>query len=228
MGEDQAILLGVMPGETIVSVWANGQRTDYPILVLRNTSVVQRLDGLVKVGVGHPTELKVKDLKRLELGDASLAEADLAGADTIALKGKRPGTTTLIVWAGGTTAVHRKQLLVTIESGGIARSADEVDQALTEPFGRLVLLSGEHAIVDVPAANARFAVKDEGVAVLRMNAMGDLVIEGRGPGATRLLLWKGAKKAKSLFVVVQPRAPADPPVDDPVDVPDGPVPVQTL
>lgn len=228
LGPDQATLLGVMPGETVISVWANGQRTDFPILVLRNTTVVQRLDGLVKAAVGHPTALKVKDLKRVELGDASLADAAIDGADAIALKAKRPGTTTMLVWAGGLTAAHRTQLLVTFEAGGIARSADEVDATLTEPFGRLVLVSGEHAVVDVPADDARFAVKDEGVAVLRMSALGDLVIEGRAPGATRLLLWKGTKQAKSLFVVVHPRAPADAPVDDPIAPDDAPVPVQTL
>lgn len=228
LGPDQAVLLGVMPGETMISVWANGKRTDHPILVLRNTTVVQRLDGLVKASVGHPTWLTLKDVKRVELGDGALGEAVQEGADTLTITAKRPGTTTLLVWAGGTTAAHRTQYLVTLESGGIARSSTEVDLALTEPFGRLVLLSGEYAVVDVPSAGARFAVKDEGVAVLRLAPTGDLVIEGRAPGATRLLLWKGTKQAKSLFVVVHPRAPADPPVDDPIGLPQVPAPAEAL
>lgn len=211
--DDQVLLLGVDSGNAMITVWANGARTEYELTVLRNTSVVEPLDGIVKASVGHRLTLNVKDLKRLALGDAALFDATPTGPGTFEISPRRPGTTTLFVWAGGLTAKHRKSLMVTVE-GGFARSTDEVDGAFTEPAGRLVLVSGEHALVDLPP-NAMFAIKDESVVVARASEDGELILEGQKPGATRVLLWLGHKRAKSMFVVVHPRAAPPPAVDDP-------------
>lgn len=228
VADDQVVLLGVEEGVATVSVWAlvGGvtRRTDFDVTVLNNTTV-QKWDGLVGLSVGHRTALAARGLTRLEVGDAAICDATPAGPDGFELSPRRPGTTTLLVWAGGRTPAHRRQLLITVSSGGIARSSTEVDATLTEPrTGRLVLLPGEHAIVDLPP-KARFAVKDEAVVVARSSDDGELILEGRLPGATRLLVWAGTKRARSLFVVVHPRAPADAPVDDPLPPPD-PAPIR--
>jgi hypothetical protein len=223
---DQVLLSGVDDGETTLSVWAGSpvERTDHLVVVIRGHTLLP-FDGLMKVEIDDRRMLSGRGLTRVAVGDATICEATLTGSETLALVPRRPGTTSLIVWADGTTAAHRRQILLTVESGGIKRTSAELDGTLTEPrSGRLVLVAGEHAVLDLPATT-RLAIVDSNVAVARAGLPGEVVVEGRASGATFLQLWAGTHRQVSLFVVVHPRSQAEPEPDDPEESPTLPVPV---
>ncbi len=223
---DQVLLSGVDDGETTLSVWAGTpvERTDHLVVVIRGHALFP-FDGLLKVDVDDRRLLHGRALTRVAIGDATICEATLTGSDTLALVPRRPGTTSMIVWADGTTAAHRRQILLTVESGGITRTSEEADATLTEPrSGRLVLVAGEHAILDLPVTT-RLAMVDSNVAVARAGEPGEVIVEGRACGATSLLLWNGTHRQVSLFVVVHPRSQRLPEPDDPEELPKRPVPV---
>lgn len=229
VSEDQVLLLGAEPGETTISVWSGParapQRTDYPVVVVSGDSL-QPFDGVLKVSVDDRRTVHARSLKRIAIGDASICDAVLTGPDAFVLVPRRPGRTSMLVWTGGDGAAHRKQLLVTVESGGISRTVDELDTVLTEPVvGRLVLIAGEHAIVDVPAALRQFTIVDSTVAAVRVGHPGEVIVEARAAGATSLLVWTGKSRPESLFVVVHPRAPWEP-EDQSGDAPATVVPVR--
>jgi hypothetical protein len=211
--DDQLLLLGAEPGETIIYLTANGERSEQPVTVGRGTSL--RLDsGFMKLSVGSPMTLKAVSLRRALIGDGLLCDAAVSSADALELTPRRPGMTNLFVWTGGVDALHRHEILVLVESGGVSRSADDLDAVLTEPLtGRLVLITGEHAILDLPPA-ARFAINDPSVAIASASPRGELVIDARAAGATFLRTFTGSGVPRSTFVVVHAHSPGDPPEDD--------------
>ena len=166
--------------------------------------------------------MQLPGIARVVVGDASICEANLSGRDALELVPRQPGMISMLVWINGLDAAHRRQLLIIVESGGVARTVDEFDSVLTEPIdGRLVLITGEHAII--PAAGVtQCAMKDSAVAQPRGGHLGELIIEARAEGATWLLLWNGTRRAKKHFVVVHSRSWVEAEPDDGVR---NPVPV---
>jgi Flp pilus assembly secretin CpaC len=202
------LLLGLLPGATTVSVWSASGRTDYPVTVTRFPTL-QTWDDMVQLDADHPRTFRVPSLTRVAVGDASMCEAIVTGDGGLELRPRRAGRTAVLVWTGG----HRRQVLVTVVSGGVVRSTDDFDAVLTEPLdGRVVLIAGEQWSLAAPALT-QFAVIDPTVARVRVRpgGRGELVIEGQRAGATRVLVWNGKSKPETHFVVVHARSPFDPP-----------------
>ncbi len=230
LDQRQVVLLGAVPGVATITVSTGapgaGHRTEYRVTVVREATLLH-WDGLVKAHVGRRSRLRIPSVTRVVVGDASMCEAVLEGSDALVLVPRRPGMTSMLVWTGGTSSAHRRRLLVVVESGGVVHVVDDFDAVLIEPFdGRLVLVTGEHAILDVPGAT-RFAVTDEAVAQVRINLGGALVVEGRSAGATRVLVWTTKAVPEVRFVVVLQRARWEPLPDDP-PAGDGPLLAQPL
>jgi len=215
----QVLLLGVGPGQTTISVWTRGAgRREYPVTVTRFTTL-QPFDGMLRVSADQRRALRVPSLTRVVVGDAATCDAVLSGPDELELVPRRAGTTTLLVWTGGDGYAHRRLLLVTVESGGVVRSADETDAVLTEPLdGRVVLIAGERATLETPPP-LQFAVRDPAVARVHLGRQGELVVEGRAAGATHVLVWTGKPRPESHYVVVHPRDRSDPEQDPGEDPP---------
>lgn len=207
----QVLLLGLQPGVTTVSVWTGParRRTDFEVTVSR-FATLQPWNGMLQVNAEQPRTLSVPSLVRVAVGDASTCEAIASGPDELELIPRRAGTTSVLVWTGGPGGRHRRQLLVTVVSGGVVRSVDDADAVLTEPLdGRLVLITGERQAIDVPALT-HFAVLDATVAQVHLGGRGELIVEGKAAGATRVLAWTGKSRPESHFVVVHPRTRGDP------------------
>jgi hypothetical protein len=136
--------------------------------------------------------------------------------------------TTIVGWAGGTTAQHRFHLIVIVESNGQVRSGEELDAVLTEPLEnrRVALIAGERYLIP-RGSTQRFAVKDERVVVA--SGQGSMVVlSARAAGATRFVTWDANGKETSRFVVVHERSAPPPPVQDaPAPIP-GPPDAQKL
>jgi hypothetical protein len=208
VGRGEVLLLGLVPGVATVSVWTSSGRTDYPVKVTRFPTL-QTWDAMLQLDADHPRSFRVPSLTRVAVGDASMCEALVTGDGELELRPRRAGRTAVLVWTGG----HRRQVLVTVVSGGVVRSSDDSDAVLTEPLdGRLVLIAGEQWSLAAPGLT-QFAVLDPEVAQVRAGGRGDLVIEGKRAGATRLLVWNGKSRPETHFVVVHTRTPFDPPED---------------
>jgi Flp pilus assembly secretin CpaC len=225
----QVLLLGLQPGVATVSVWTGtGQarrRTDFEVTVSR-FATLQPWNGMLQVDADQPRTLEVPSLTRVAVGDASTCEAIASGPDELELIPRRAGTTSVLVWTGGPGGAHRRQLLVTVVSGGVVRSVDDSDAVLTEPLdGRLVLISGERQAIDIPSLT-HFAVLDATVAQVHLGGRGELIVEGKAAGATRVLAWMtGKSRPESHFVVVHARTRCDPEEAPEPPLPPHPLPV---
>lgn len=206
---DQVVVRGEAPGVTLLLVTVatpQGPREEPWRVVVQRAHTVDTWDHLLTVTALEPQTLRTPRLARVVAGDESLCGARLEG-DALVLTPRRPGKTPLLLWLGGLEAKHRRQVLLTVETGNVSRTTDELDAVLTEPLdGRLVLIAGESALVSLPA-NSRVASADEAVARVLGVRDGQLVVEGRRAGATWLRVWTDGQRPRAQFVVVHAHWP---------------------
>lgn len=219
---DQVVLVGAVPGTTTLTVVVGPpqapRRIDYRVTVIRDQTL-QPFAAVLRATVDRRQRFRVPGLTRVAVGDASMCEALVTGPDELELVPRRAGLASMLVWTAGHDAAHRRQLVVSVESGGFARNADEADAVRTEPLdGRLVLIAGERAVIDGRGA-LQFGVVDEAVAHVREARRGELVVEARAMGATRLRLWTGGPRPQSILVVVHAHTPPEADDDAGPDVP---------
>lgn len=211
---EQVVVMGGIPGTTTVHV-VDGQNNERVFLVM-----VGRAQTLVEFEISVRAEsesvqvLPVRGLRRVVVGNPEISDAVVREDGQLELHPLNPGMTTVVGWAGGTSAQHRFHLIVVVEPRGRLRSAEETDSILTEPLEnrRVALIAGERYLM--PRANTqRFAVKDEGVVVA--NGQGGLVVlTARAAGATRFVSWDANGRETSRFVVVHERSAPPKPVQE--------------
>jgi hypothetical protein len=223
-------LLAAKTGQT--HLWAFVGRpeaarvVDYVVVVTRSPMLLP-IAHIFSLVVDEHRVMSVPSGMRVEVGDLSICSV-VPRDGAVELTGRRAGTTTLLLWAGG----EYRYAMITVRGGAVVPTADELDEELTEPTdGRVVLRVGERGVYEMPAGVKWVAMRDEQVVGVRPRA-GDLVFEGLRVGATHVLFWDERGKRSSRYVVVLPEAmgdqnpvpPAPPP--DPSEKPDpAPAPV---
>ncbi|MFO0599786.1 MAG: pilus assembly protein N-terminal domain-containing protein [Myxococcaceae bacterium] len=225
----QVMIIGGAPGSTLVEARSPDRPPRVFFVMVGRAATLQ--DGALAMNLvaGETKRVRLPEVRRLAVGAPEICEAQVTEDGDIELRPLRAGTTLVVAWSGGEAAKHRVRLLVTVQSvdakgRALVRSVEENDAVLTEPLdGRLALIAGEQMLVETSAW--RFAIADEQVATVR--AVGrTLLVEGRAPGATRLVVWNAQGRPLSKFVVVHGRSPPPPPVWDPQVAPNVPVDVQ--
>lgn len=211
---EQLLLVGGAPGQTRITVVSDdGETVERGLTVVRGQTFFAST-GLLAARVGAPRRVRVPGLTRVIAGDASLCDAVPVSDDELELRPRRPGVALVLVWAGGLTRAHRRELLVDITSGDVRHSVDDDDALVTEPLdGRLVLVAGESALLPAPQVT-RVAVGDPSVVRVHAAAGGELVVEALARGATRLYVWTTGPRPQARFVVVHAHVPGEPPVED--------------
>jgi hypothetical protein len=213
LDDRQVLLVGNAPGHTRLSVevgpWGATHRVEYEVTVARAGTATERQQRVVELEVDHEQLLELPQLRRVVSGDPAICESSLGPGDTLRLLSRRPGETVLLLWVGGTEARHRRALVITAK-GGVNRTADDLDESLTEPLdGRLALIAGEHARVPVPGTR-RFESRDPSVVVATLHPSGELLVEARGVGATWVQTWADDGTPGRFFVVVNHHTVWDP------------------
>jgi Flp pilus assembly secretin CpaC len=138
--------------------------------------------------VGETRRVEVGELKRIALGDPSIADVRTAGSHQLELVGVSPGKTTLLVWlASG----ERKSYLLQVTGEGKAHPQTRKAQppAPEVQGDTLTLQAGETRTLRVPGVT-RVAVGDPHIADIQVDGKtGDVRVTGGRKGKTTLLVW---------------------------------------
>jgi Flp pilus assembly secretin CpaC len=93
---------------------------------------------------GHSLVLRVRDLRRVAVGDADCVGVVAIGTSQLVVNGKQPGNTSLMVWSGGRRTAYE----VIVTSQTMDGVADVIRTAVAEPdvqvlsMGRAVVVRG--------------------------------------------------------------------------------------
>jgi hypothetical protein len=220
--DGRVTLLGAQTGQT--NLWAyigppdSARVIHYSVVVTRSPTLLP-IAQILSLTVDETRTLPLGGVSRVDVGDRSVCSAAV-GAQTVELKARHAGTTTLLAWAGS----EYRYLLISVRGGSVMPTADELDDELTEPAdGRVVLRVGERGVYDMPDGLRWLALKDERVADVRLRDGHDLVFHGLRAGATHVLFWDQRGKRSARYIVVLPPALGDqnpvppPPPRDPAD-----------
>jgi hypothetical protein len=210
----QVLLVGGLPGTTTVHVTGADDRERVFLVMVGRAQTIVEFEISVRVEAEKVNVLPVRGLRRVVVGNPELCDAVVREDGQLELHPLNAGMTTVVGWAGGTSAAHRFHLIVIVEPRGRVRSSEELDALLTEPLegNRVALIAGERYLLP-RGTTQRFAVKDERV-VLASGEGNMVVLSARAAGATRFVTWDAGGRETSRFVVVHERSAPPRPVQD--------------
>ncbi len=113
--KNQVEVTGLAPGTTKLVAWnSSGDMTVYTVVVSEPGKPAPSTppDETVTLSKGGSQELKLKDMKRVAVGDPGVADIKLNGKDTLQLSGLAAGETTLLVWTGDEQQLRVYHLVV--------------------------------------------------------------------------------------------------------------------
>ncbi|MFT3710847.1 MAG: pilus assembly protein N-terminal domain-containing protein [Archangium sp.] len=212
----QVLIVGGLPGTTTVRVLDGADHEREFLVMVGRAQTIVEFEISVRLEAEKVQVLPVRALRRAIVGNPEICDAVVRDDGQLELHPLNAGMTTIVGWAGGTTARHRFHLIVIVESNGVVRSGEDLDAILTEPLEnrRVALIAGERYLVP-RGTTQRFAVKDE--RVITASGQGNMVVlSARSAGATRFVTWDANGHETSRFVVVHERsAPPKPVLDAP-------------
>ncbi|MBL8914682.1 MAG: pilus assembly protein N-terminal domain-containing protein [Archangium sp.] len=185
IGDDQVVLIGASAGSTTLLVWTrDGEPASTVVKV--SAATAEGAGDVTRLGVGQATTLRFPGLRRIAVGDPSIADVKTVGSDELVAIGASAGKTTLLVW---TNDGSRRAL--TLEVGGDVAN----DEAATQ------LSVGEQKVLQFPGLQ-RIAVGDPAIVDVKTIGDGEVLLVGGAAGRTTLLVWTadGARHKVNLQV----------------------------
>lgn len=149
----------------------------------------------ITLSAGHSSIVTVGlDVSAVSSGDSGVVDAQVVNNRQVLLNAKRAGTTELVLW-DPQDRISTYRIEVTAAMGETVRTAGPAGAERDGSPGRIQFQVGQSRLIDLELAAARVVVTDPELADVQVITPRQILINGKKPGLTTLIIWTGEGKS---------------------------------